>query len=137
MADAGADLVRSWLAKAAQDLRSAQVLGSAAEPLFDTAVYHCQQAAEKSVKAYLVSRGLTPERTHDVRKLTLEAMRYEPKFAPFLNVAASLTPYAWAFRYPDDGVNTFPTPEDFVEALRTAQSVYDFVCSLIEPGAPS
>jgi hypothetical protein len=50
--------VRQWLLKADHDLRSAALLMSVDdEPLFDTAVYHCQQTAEKSFKAYLTARG--------------------------------------------------------------------------------
>ena len=46
--------VRQWLHKADHDLRSAVLLMSGdEEPLLDTAVYHCQQAAEKVLKAYL------------------------------------------------------------------------------------
>jgi len=33
------------------------------------AVYHCQQAAEKAVKAFLVHHGKTYERTHDIEVL--------------------------------------------------------------------
>lgn len=62
MDDPQRELVRSWLTKAASDLKSARLLGLAEEPPLDTAIYHCQQTAEKALKAYLVSRGLTPEK---------------------------------------------------------------------------
>jgi hypothetical protein len=42
---------QAWLAKARSDLRSAAILSTAESPLYDTAIYHCQQAAEKAVKA--------------------------------------------------------------------------------------
>ncbi len=131
MDDARTELVRSWLVKAASDLRSARILGSAAEAPLDTAIYHCQQAAEKAVKGYLVSRGVTPDKTHDVRNLTLRASRLEPKFNQFINLAAVLTPYAWEFRYPGDLAEVYPTPEEFDEASQHAQSIYDFVLTLI------
>jgi len=48
-------VVRSWLIKAQRDLASARTLASAKELLLDTAIYHCQQAGEKAVKAFLVN----------------------------------------------------------------------------------
>jgi len=74
------ELLRSWLTKAASDLRSARLLGATEEAPLDTAIYHCQQTAEKAVKAFLVHSEITPEKTHDIRKLTLEAITHEPRF---------------------------------------------------------
>lgn len=102
MDDTRMELLRSWLTKAASDLRSARVLGSAEEAPLDTAIYHCQQTAEKAVKAFLVSKEISPEKTHDIRKLTIEAAAHEPRFNELMDMAAALTPYAWEFRYPDD-----------------------------------
>ena len=39
-------VVREWLAKAERDLASALRLLDGEPPFLDTAVYHCQQAAE-------------------------------------------------------------------------------------------
>jgi len=57
MDDTRKELLRSWLTKAASDLRSARVLGSADDAPLDTAIYHCQQTAEKAMKAFLVSKA--------------------------------------------------------------------------------
>ena len=131
MDDTRRELLRSWLTKAASDLRSARVLGSADDAPLDTAIYHCQQTAEKAVKAFLVSREISPEKTHDIRKLTLTAAAHEPRFHELLEMAAALTPYAWEFRYPDDLAETYPTREEFDEALQHAQAIYDFVLHLV------
>jgi HEPN domain-containing protein len=131
MGDTNQELLRSWLTKAASDLRSAKVLGSAEDPTLDTAIYHCQQAAEKVVKAFLVHCGVTPEKTHDIRNLTIQAAAHEPRFNELLTFAAELTPYAWEFRYPDDLAETYPTREEFDQALHQAQTVYDFVLNLL------
>jgi HEPN domain-containing protein len=56
--------VRSWLIKAHSDLRSARALVALPEPATDTAIYHCQQAAEKALKGYLAFRDQPLERTH-------------------------------------------------------------------------
>jgi HEPN domain-containing protein len=137
MDDTRRALVRSWLKKADSDLRSARVLGSADDEILDTAIYHCQQTAEKAVKAFLVSKEITPEKTHDIRRLTLAAAVHEAGFNELLDMAAALTPYAWEFRYPDDLAETYPTREEFDEALRYAQAIYDFVVSLMPADQPS
>jgi HEPN domain-containing protein len=121
------------MTKAASDLRSARVLGSVEEAPLDTAIYHCQQSAEKAVKAFLVYCGITPAKTHDIRKLTIEAAACEPRFNDLMLMAAALTPYAWQFRYPDDLAETFPSHEEFNEALQYAQAIYDFVVNLLPP----
>ena len=48
-----AELARQWLLKAEHDVASAERLIAGDPPYLDTAVYHCQQAAEKALKAYL------------------------------------------------------------------------------------
>jgi HEPN domain-containing protein len=45
--------IRQWLIKAEHDLRSARRLLGDTPPLLDTAAYHCQQTAEKALKALL------------------------------------------------------------------------------------
>ena len=64
---------------------------------------HCfdaQQAAEKALKAVLVSRQIAPSRTHDLGQL-LDALR-AAGIRPPTEVAAAnrLTIYAVVYRYP-------------------------------------
>ena len=47
-------VTRRWLEKACRDLRAATALIALPEPLLDVVVYHCQQAAEKALKGFLV-----------------------------------------------------------------------------------
>ncbi len=44
---------KTWLAKAASDVRSAEVVSAAEPPLLSDASFHCQQAAEKALKGFL------------------------------------------------------------------------------------
>ena len=124
-------LVRSWLTKATGDLVSARVLAGDPEGPLDSAIYHCQQGAEKAVKAFLVFHGAAPERTHDIRKLAVEASAFEKRFDVLIPQAAVLTPYAWEFRYPDDLADTEPTREEFNEALKQAHEIFSFVLSVL------
>lgn len=65
-----------------------------------TGVELLQEAVERYLKGYLVSRGWTLERTHDLRKLIEEACRYDTTFKKFADLADSLTEQFWAQHYP-------------------------------------
>ena len=54
MAEESAAEAKVWLLKAWRDLETARRCANGEPPFYDIAVYHCQQAAEKSVKAFLV-----------------------------------------------------------------------------------
>jgi HEPN domain-containing protein len=129
MTGAKVELVRSWLTKARHDLASARVLAANEPPLLDTAIYHCQQGAEKVVKGYLVFCDQDFERVHDIEVLIRGAMLHEPKFADWIEAGIQLTPYARIYRYP--GSATEPTAEQFSQALSAAQGLYRFVLSLL------
>jgi hypothetical protein len=101
MAEIRTELLRSWLTKAAHDLKNARIVGAAEEGPLDTAIYHCQQAAEKAVKAFLVHCGITPQKTHDIRKLTLQAAAHQIRSRilmctpmPLANIGAKLVNFS-------------------------------------------
>ncbi len=80
MNEAKRQLVRSWLTKAQRDLASARVLAASSPPLLDTVIYHCQQAAEKAVKGFLVFCDQEFERIHDVEVLIQAAVLTQQGF---------------------------------------------------------
>lgn len=127
MDDTKREWVRAWLTKAHSDLRSARALAALTEPATDTAVYHCQQAAEKALKGYLAFRDQPMERTHDLERLLELATALDPTFAPLEAHADVLNPYATAFRYPDTLSVQFPTAVEVDAAIGHAQAIYDFV----------
>ena len=135
MDDSERELVRDWLTRADHDLRSARALASLADPLLDTAIYHCQQTAEKSIKAWLQSRDAPFAKTHDIESLVEEAAGIHPPFRDFTKAAAVLTPYVSAFRYPGGFDEAMPSQAEFDEALQYAQDIYAFVLQLLPPDA--
>jgi HEPN domain-containing protein len=54
--EASAQDSREWMEKAATDLRAARILLHA--HIASSALFHCQQAAEKSLKAFLTGHGV-------------------------------------------------------------------------------
>ena len=95
------------------------------------AVYHCQQAAEKAVKAFLVHHGKPYEKTHDIEVLTDLAGEIDSKFRTLVDAADALTPYATRFRYPNATFAVEPQPTEYDEALKYAQTICDFVLNLL------
>lgn len=131
MDEALAKLVREWLTKALHDLQTARIVANAVDGPLDTAIYHCQQAAEKSVKGWLTADNAVFEKTHDIRHLVRQAAGVLPEFSRFTVVAEVLTPYVSAFRYPGLTNDPMPSREEFDEALQHAQTIYDFVLNLL------
>ena len=104
-------------------------------PFYDIAVYHCQQAAEKSVKAFLVHHDRPYEKTHDIEVLVDLASEVDAKFSELADAADALTPYATRFRYPNSTFAVEPQPVEYQEALQHAQTVYDFVMQRLPAAA--
>jgi HEPN domain-containing protein len=95
-------LARVWLQKAESDLASARLLIEGGEQHFDTGVYHCQQAAEKALKAWLTAREVIFPKTHILESLIDLCLPEEPNFESLRAAAEELTPLAVEFRYPGD-----------------------------------
>jgi HEPN domain-containing protein len=117
--------VREWLERAADDLREAKHDLTAAPPLVRGAVFHCQQTAEKALKAFLSAHEYQFRRTHDLDELGIAVMALDSTLAVVVDRAKDLTPYAWRFRYP--GAPLTPTEDEAHDALDLAQAVYDAI----------
>lgn len=119
-----------WLIKAEHDIKSARVLINADDPVLDTAVYHCQQAAEKSFKAMLAYWNEPVLRTHDINALVEQCIEHEKSIEQWRDAAEELTPYGTFFRYPGDVME--PETCDARNALRLANEIYSFVTDYLE-----
>ena len=89
---------RAWLAKAEGDLASAVLLAGANQE--DNSLYHCQQTAEKSLKAFLVWHGQPFRRTHDLEEIGKSRIALDETLRAIAEEADSLTDFAWRARYP-------------------------------------
>jgi HEPN domain-containing protein len=96
------ELVRAWLAKALHDLGTAGKAAADPDPFLDTAVYHCQQAAEKSLKAFLTFHDVLFDKTHNLGSLLVQVAGVDSSFMGLADAAETLTPYATLYRYPSD-----------------------------------
>lgn len=88
-----------WFLLAADRLRSADAVWSS-EGLTMSGVELLQEAAERFVKGFLVSRGWRVERTHDLVHLMKTAASHDARFAAFADLSATLTQEFFAQHYP-------------------------------------
>jgi HEPN domain-containing protein len=89
-----------FVAKAEVDFRSALHLTSARDPVPDAVCFHCQQCAEKYLKAFLESRGVMAPRTHDLDNLLSLCEAHAPTLSSLSADVMLLDPYGVDFRYP-------------------------------------
>ncbi len=90
--------IKALLEKAEHDVISAQRLLEIEPIILDNACFHCQQAIEKYLKAYLIYNGVEVERTHDIIFVLSECADFDPIFSEIdpLDINA----YAVTGRYP-------------------------------------
>ena len=122
-------LVQSWLVKSQHDLMSAERLAEGEAPLLDTAVYHCQQAAEKALKGFLVYHDWRFQKTHDLSLLLVEAGRFTQDFVPLDSAAGPLTRGGIVFRYPEAQME--PTQAEYEQAFQDASAFFSIALTLI------
>jgi HEPN domain-containing protein len=124
--------VRQWLEKALHDLQMAEVGLGHSPPIFDAAAFHCQQAVEKLLEAYLTFAGAEFERIHDVETLANRCASHRPEFTVLVPRVAPLTAYAVRFRYPGPAD---PTLQQVQAALSVAREVWEFVLARLPADA--
>jgi HEPN domain-containing protein len=93
---------RQWVLKAEADYDVVLLLRRSRKPSrFDTIRFHCQQCAEKYLKARLQEAGQRFPRTHDLVALLSMLATIEPAWHPMQAELAALTDAAVEFRYPN------------------------------------
>lgn len=123
--------VRRWIEKVDHDLKTAQAALDIEPPVTDTAGFHCQQAAEKLLKAYLFWRDQKFEKIHDLRELSLACVEIDPLFQAWVDRLAPLTAFAVRFRYPGPAG---PTIVQIRRALAAVSDLRVFVLGLLPSG---
>ncbi len=76
------------------------MLAQGKTPYPDGVGFHCQQGAEKYLKANLQNMGLPVPRTHDLKELLNLLLPHDATLASLLSLLTSLNRYAVEYRYP-------------------------------------
>lgn len=119
---------REWWKKAQTDLTSAFVLIEHNPPIIETTCFHCQQAAEKAIKAYLIWQGIPFQKIHNLSYLIDLCSIHDKRFEELHSDAETLTPYAINIRYPGEN---WASAEDAKAALRAAEKIIGCIATWI------
>ncbi len=123
-----------WLRQAEYDL--AQAERALREDVFSYAAFFAEQAAQKGLKAVLLSRGRRLITTHSVGELAKQAAALEPRFGAVIEAASRLDRHYLTSRYPD----ALPEPaipaeaylrQDAEEAVASAVSILEAARSTV------
>lgn len=125
------DLAKDWLQYAQSDLNTATHMFFDVHPKeTEITCYHSQQCAEKSLKAYLISKNIEPPRTHDLVELNHLCMIQEPAFSTIMTHCIALNPYGVNVRYPNElSIDDIITKQ----AIEKAKKVFEFCKTMIIP----
>jgi len=97
------DEVKEWINKAEADFEGAMHLARRRKkPLPDLVCFHCQQCAEKYLKAYLIFSKTPFPKTHDLLLLLELSVQFQPTLELHRELFEYLNPYSVQFRYPGE-----------------------------------
>ncbi len=123
--------IKGWLTKAANDLRGAQIDLEAEPPLIEDALFHCQQAVEKALKAFLTAHDTPFKKTHDLDELGRVCLQIDATLKDTVHPVIPLTIFAWEFRYPGDSV--VPSMAEAQQSLVLAKGLYTAILQRLPP----
>jgi HEPN domain-containing protein len=108
--------------KAEADYRLAKKLARGSEPFRDQLCFHCQQSAEKYLKALLEELGIAVAKTHDLKKLFTVLQPHYPELRSVKRGLVFLTQFAVETRYPGRSANKRESEAAFrwAERIRTS-----------------
>ena len=123
-----------WLRQAESDLNAAK--NSMNSKNYDWSCFQSQQAAEKSLKAFLYNRGYTSIITHSLKELVMEAEKREHSFSKIKLEAKYLDMFYIPTRYPNGLAGNlapfeFYEEEDAKKCIGYAESILTIVKKLI------
>ena len=118
-------LVGKWIHKADGDMAAVAALADKGPIHTNSVAFHCQQAAEKYLKAFLAWHEIYFPKTHDLAQILALVGTADAALAEGLRDAIVLTPYGVALRYPGDRPDA--TPAQVRRAIELATGVRDAV----------
>lgn len=123
MNDATKDFITQWLEKANEDLFVVERLTEFEITAKSSVCFHCQQAVEKFLKAFLFASGVDVKRTHNIEFLLSECSDIDTDFT---NIdPKQLSDFGVEARYPGDMYT--PTKGETIEYRNLAFGIKDLV----------
>lgn len=117
--------IKQWVIKGDHDLGTAKVTYLYIPEYLDTVTFHCQQAVEKYLKAYLVFQTMSFKFSHDLVYLLDLITQKDSDFECYYDTVSELQGYAVEIRYPNETI--YLSNEKVEKAMMIAKNVRDFV----------
>lgn len=121
------DFVLQWLQKANEDLLVVSKLTEYEVVAASSVCFHCQQATEKFLKAFLIAHGIDVKKTHNIEYLLSECSDLDADFTEI--DPKELSEFGVDARYPGDMY--IPSEGETLEYKKLAFEIKDFVESKI------
>ena len=116
------EVVEEWIASADADRRAIVACLASDPPIVTVVAFHCQQAAEKLLKGFLVLAGQRFRKRHDMEELGEHVGRHFPAMNDLVRSVESWTTWNIAYRYPgEESGQPPPSSARLVEALRVIE----------------
>lgn len=125
-----AEEVKEWIRKAENDYAGAlHIFRRRKSPLPDLVCFHCQQAAEKYLKAFLIFKDVSFPKIHDLLALLELCQKYRTDFELWRESFELLNPYSVQFRYPGEEASV----EEARAAVQAIKQIRTFMRSCLPP----
>jgi HEPN domain-containing protein len=106
-----------WVKRAEEDFLAAIDLSRRKKRLLhNTVCFHCQQCAEKYLKARLEEAGLGIPKTHDLEAVLNLVIGVEPLWSAIRPALQDLTDFAVGFRYPGQEATRYDAKKALADA---------------------
>ena len=120
------EIIIRWLRKAESDIKVVRSLLTVDNPPTDALCFHCQQAVEKYLKAFLTYKDIRTRRTHDMETLLNLCIEQDKDFENLEREKIShLSFFAVNIRYPDEFY--IPTIDETKEYFELVLRVKEFI----------
>ena len=125
---------KNWLEQAEYDLKSARA--NLERKDFSLVCFLSEQATQKALKGFLISRKQIHSQVHAITKLLKQAVKFNEEFDKFIDEGKILDKYYLSTRYPD----TLPEPllpfeayseKEAKEAMAISRRIFDFIHRLV------
>ena len=113
-----------WIEFAENDYEAVKLLIVSSKPLLEIICFHCQQCAEKYLKAFIVKHNGEIKKTHNLEELCKACTVFDGDFAEIKDLCIDLTDYAVEIRYP------YPfeiDSDDMKKAVKDMESIREFI----------
>lgn len=123
MNEATKEFIKQWLQKADEDLFVVEKLTESEIIATSSVCFHCQQAVEKFLKAFLIANGIEIKKTHNIEFLLSECADFDTDFAEI--DPKELSDFGVDVRYPGDMY--IPSQEETIEYKNLSLEIRDLV----------